>query len=164
MTTVQLTSGFEERDRAVIVRLLRAYEAGIGISLGFQSFDDELAALPGDYAPPGGAFIVARAERSDPVGVVALRMIDAKLAIGEMKRLYVDPAARGQALGRRLAQAAVEEARRLGVRLLRLDTLPQMVGAQALYEGLGFRDIANYNGNPIAGARFMELRLDKEAP
>ena len=158
--TIALSVGFHERDRVPLVGLLRAYEKGLGVSLCFQDFEAEIAALPGAYAPPGGALILAHRADGELVGTVALRTLDAANRICEMKRLYVAPAGRGQGLGRRLAQRAMEEARRLGYRSMRLDTLPVMQEAQALYAALGFRDIANYNGNPIAGARFLEKSLE----
>ncbi|MFM9849922.1 MAG: GNAT family N-acetyltransferase [Hyphomicrobiaceae bacterium] len=150
---------FSEADRAALVALLRDYEKGIGISLDFQSFGAELAALPGAYVPPDGALLIARSEADDLVGTVALRGLDRAEGICEMKRLYVAPAGRGQGLGRRLAEAAIAEARSLGYRAMRLDTLPSMQDAQRLYEILGFREIAKYNGNPIDGTRFLEKDL-----
>ena len=156
---ISLSAQFDERDRAALVDLLRAYERGLGVSLCFQDFEAELASLPGDYTPPEGALILARTSDGSLVGTVAVRGLDGADGICEMKRLYVAPAGRGQGLGRRLAERAIEEARRLGYRAMRLDTLPAMREAQALYGGLGFRDIANYNGNPIAGTRFLEKRL-----
>jgi ribosomal protein S18 acetylase RimI-like enzyme len=157
---IELTNGFHEADRPALVDLLRAYERGLGISLCFQDFESELAGLPGDYAPPDGALILARGGGGELVGVVALRALDRAGGICEMKRLYVAPAGRGQGLGRRLAGAVIGEARRLGYRAMRLDTLPSMREAQGLYERLRFRDIANYNGNPVAGTRFLEKDLE----
>lgn len=135
-----LVRGFEERDRERIVALLREYEAGIGISLCFQSFEDELAGLPGDYAPPGGVMLLARpAGTEDLVGFVAVRPVPGSPELCEMKRLFVRSAGRGSGLGRKLALAAIAEARRLGYARICLDTLPSMTAAQALYRGLGFR-------------------------
>lgn len=159
MQDIVLSTGFHERDRSALVKLLRAYEAGLGVSLCFQDFEAELASLPGDYAPPGGALVLARAGNGQLVGTVAVRALDAARGICEMKRLYVSPAGRRHGLGRRLAEHAIEAARALGYRTMRLDTLPSMREAQALYAALGFRDIANYNGNPIAGTRFLEKEL-----
>jgi ribosomal protein S18 acetylase RimI-like enzyme len=134
-----LTSGFHERDRARILALLKEYEAGIGVSLCFQNFAGELAGLPGDYAPPGGALILARMPGSDDlVGCVAVRAVPAARDACEMKRLYVRAAARGTRLGRRLALAAMAEGSRLGYTRMCLDTLPTMTAAQALYRQLGF--------------------------
>lgn len=150
MSPYILAAGFEERDRAEIVALLRAYEAGIGISLCFQDFDAELAGLPGDYAPPGGTFILARApaEPAHLVGCVAVRPVPARPGLCEMKRLFVQPSARGTGLGRELALAALREARRLGYTHMCLDTLPTMREAQALYKALGFRMTGVANTEP----------------
>ncbi len=157
---IVLTTEFHERDRIPLVNLLRAYEKGLGVSLCFQDFDAEIAGLPGDYAPPGGALILAHAADGNLVGTVALRALDPAQGICEMKRLYVAPEGRGHGLGRRLAERALTEAQRLGYRAVRLDTLPAMREAQTLYAALGFRDIANYNGNPVPGTRFLEKTLE----
>jgi ribosomal protein S18 acetylase RimI-like enzyme len=135
-----LEQGFHERDRAAVVALLREYEKGVGISLCFQQFEAELAGLPGDYAPPRGLMLLAREAASDRlIGCVALLPVPAATEACEMKRLYVRSSARGSGLGRTLALAAMEEARRLGYRRMCLDTLPAMAAAQALYRSLGFR-------------------------
>ena len=151
------------------------YAASLGLSLCFQNFEQELAELPGAYAPPGGALLMA-VENGEPLACVALRPLDGPLctaegedqagyaglepgAVCEMKRLYVRPQARGRGLGRAMAEAVIEEARGRGYRLMRLDTLPSMRRAIALYERLGFRDIPGYCVNPHEGARFLELAL-----
>jgi putative acetyltransferase len=140
MAKLVLTCGFEERDRERIVALLREYEAGTGISLCFQSFEEELAGLPGAYAPPGGAMLLARQEGGQELlGCVAVRPVPGSPEVCEMKRLYVTPDGRGTGLGRQLALAAMTEARRLGYRRICLDTLPSMTSAQVLYRDLGFR-------------------------
>jgi ribosomal protein S18 acetylase RimI-like enzyme len=132
--------GFAECDRERIVALLREYEAGIGMSLCFQGFDAEVADLPGDYAPPKGLMLLAReAGGGEFVGCVAVRPVPDVPDLCEMKRLFVRPAGRGTGLGRKLALAAITEARRLGYRRICLDTLPSMTSAQALYRALGFR-------------------------
>lgn len=155
---IDLIAGFREADRAELVVLLRAYETSLGIKLDFQSFAEELDALPGEYVPPDGALILARRART-LVGCVCVRAYDRAGGIAEMKRLYIVPDVRGSGLGRRLALAAIESARRAGYRAIRLDTLPSMVQAQALYTALGFHDIDNYNGNPVPGSRFLEKSL-----
>jgi GNAT superfamily N-acetyltransferase len=132
--------------------LFREYAASLPFALDFQDFDQELAGLPGAYAPPRGALFLARG-----AGCVGLRPIDETTC--EMKRLYVRPSARGKGLGRQLAEAVVAEARRLGYAHMRLDTVPGMDGAHSLYEELGFREIPAYRTNPVPGARFLELEL-----
>jgi len=142
----------DESDLDQIRDLLREYAASLTFRLDFQDFERELAELPGAYAPPRGALLLARGD-----GCVALRPLDDTTC--ELKRLYVRPHARGAGLGRRLVEAAVTDARRLEYAHMRLDTVPGMEAAQALYEQLGFREIAAYATNPIAGTRFLELDL-----
>jgi len=143
-------------DLPEVRRLLREYASALPFALDFQDFDDEVATLPGRYAPPGGALLVACLD-GRVVGCVGVRALDD--ATCEMKRLYVGESVRGGGLGRVLAEASIAEARRLGHRRMRLDTVPGMEAAQALYERLGFRDIAPYTANPVPGARFLELEL-----
>ena len=142
----------ESSDIEEVRALVREYAASLPFALDFQDFDRELNELPGDYAPPRGALLLAPG-----AGCVGLRPIDGTTC--EMKRLYVRPSARGTGLGRRLAEAAITEARTLGYKQMRLDTVPGMDSAQSLYERLGFEDIAPYRANPIPGARFLELQL-----
>jgi len=141
--------------------LFLEYAACVGVSLCFQNFDRELAELPGAYSAPEGRLLLASAD-GKPVGCVALR----KLAddVCEMKRLFLRSACRGQKAGRRLAQAVIEEARRIGYRRIRLDTLPSMREATALYRSLGFVEIEPYTCNPVTGALFMEHLLNDQEP
>jgi len=137
--------------------LARDYVAWIALDLAFQEIDAEIDGLPGEYAPPRGVLLVACPDGGEPVAMIALRPLDA--GAGEMKRLYVSPPARGQGLARALILRLLDEARALGYQEIRLDTLPMMSGAQALYAALGFRDIEPYYDTPIAGTRFMGRRL-----
>jgi ribosomal protein S18 acetylase RimI-like enzyme len=137
-------------------RLLREYEGSLGVSLCFQGFETELAALPGEYAPPGGRLLLAL-DAGQAVGCVTLRRLDDETC--EMKRLYLRPEFRGRGAGRLLATAIIGEAQKIGYKKMRLDTLPSMREAMALYESLGFKRIEPYCDNPIPGAIFMELKL-----
>jgi ribosomal protein S18 acetylase RimI-like enzyme len=142
---------------AVIRELFLEYAQSLGFSLCFQSFDKELAGLPGDYAPPEGRLLLATREGA-PCGCVALHKLDSSTC--EMKRLYVRPQSRGKGLGRALAEHVIADARQIGFQRLRLDTVePMMQAAVAMYRQLGFREIAPYRKNPIEGALYMELQL-----
>ena len=137
--------------------LFEEYQTGLGISLCFQNFDQELKNLPGDYAPPGGRLLLAT-DDAGLAGCIALR----KLApdVCEMKRLFVRPTHRGTGLGKTLVESLIDEARRLGYKKMRLDTLPgRMDKAIALYQSIGFIDIDPYYENPVPDAKFMELQL-----
>jgi ribosomal protein S18 acetylase RimI-like enzyme len=142
---------------AFIRELFLEYAESLGFSLCFQGFDQELASLPGDYAPPGGRLILATSN-TRAIGCVALHKITADVC--EMKRLYVRPKFRGKGLGRELAEKIIAEARRIGYKKLRLDTVePRMQKAVAMYRQLDFYEIPPYRSNPIEGALYMELQL-----
>jgi GNAT superfamily N-acetyltransferase len=132
------------------------YARSLPFGLEFQDFEDELASLPGEYAPPRGRILLAWVEGA-PAGCVALRPWDE--ARCEMKRMYARPAFRGRGVGRALAEAVLAEARAIGYRWMRLDTVPGMDAALALYRSLGFRDIPPYRHNPIPGAVYLEAEL-----
>ncbi|HEX8027786.1 MAG TPA: GNAT family N-acetyltransferase [Vicinamibacterales bacterium] len=136
--------------------MLKEYVNWIGLDLAFQEIDEEVAGLPGDYAPPRGALLVVP-DGNRLVAMIALRPIDQRIC--EMKRLFVRPEARSRGLAWQLVNAILEDARRLKYEEIRLDTLPMMGDAQKLYVAMGFVDIAPYYDTPIAGTRFMAKRL-----
>ncbi len=156
MQTIQVA---RETEIEAACELFSEYAASLGFDLCFQDFDKELRELPGEYAPPDGCLLLAH-DGEETLGCVALRRIDGQAC--EMKRLYVRPEARGQRLGRKLAEAIIDEARRIGNHRMRLDTLPEMGEAIALYRTLGFKETAAYRYNPMPGAIFMELELVAE--
>jgi GNAT superfamily N-acetyltransferase len=146
-------------DIPYVRQMLNEYVEWIGLDLAFQEIDAELDGLPGEYAPPFGALFVAVSTGVEGryLAMIALRPIDG--LVGEMKRLYVRPEARGRGLARQLIARLCDEAKRLGYAELRLDTLPMMSDAQALYAACGFVDIAPYYDTPIAGTRFMSKKI-----
>ena len=137
-------------------KLFEEYAEGIGLDLGFQNFARELEELEKMYAPPAGCLLLA-SQLELIVGCVGLRRFEGEIC--EMKRLYVQPSVQGQGLGRALAGAAIRQARKLGYRLMVLDTLASMKPARKLYRSLGFRETDPYYDNPIEGAVYMELDL-----
>lgn len=142
---------------AQVRELFLEYAKSLGFSLCFQNFDKELANLPGDYAPPEGRLLLAE-YNGQLAGCVALHKLSE--GICEMKRLYLRPQFRGKRVGRILADRIIVEARQIGYRRMRLDTVePVMRDAVAMYRKIGFREIEPYCTNPIAGALYMELEL-----
>ena len=155
---VRAQSGSAELDS--VRKIFREYAEGLGVDLCFQQFDQELATLPGDYAPPRGALLLAMVD-GELAGCCALRPLDTAdyPNAAEMKRLYVRPKYRGLGLGRRLAEATLDAARQAGYACVLLDTLDDMEAARALYVELGFEDIPPYYHNPIAGAHYLKADL-----
>ncbi len=145
-------------DQLPLVReLFLEYARSLDFDLCFQSFDEELAGLPGDYAPPRGALLLALHDGL-AVGCVALRPLEADIC--EMKRLYVRPTARGLKLGYALTTAIIEAGRAAGYRKMRLDTIgSSMQTAVEIYRRFGFVEIPPYRANPVPGALYMELTL-----
>jgi GNAT superfamily N-acetyltransferase len=137
--------------------LFREYEAWLDLDLCFQNFEKELAELPGKYAPPDGRLLLAY-EDDELAGCVALRRLSDEIC--EMKRLFLRQGFHGRGLGRELVNSILSEARSMGYRRMRLDTLPEHMGsAISLYRSVGFKEIAPYYNNPVPGALFMEIEL-----
>ena len=145
-----------EKDLRQAKIFFEEYAAGLDFALDFQNFEEELAGLPGDYAPPEGCLLLAY-YRDQVAGCVALRKIDRDIC--EMKRLFVRPSFRHLGIGGSLAQTVIQEAKRKGYTRMRLDTVPSMKEARGLYASLGFEPIPSYCHNPIPGAVFLELKL-----
>jgi len=159
---LRITQATTSNDLEEARTLFKEYEAGLGISLCFQSFDQELANLPGDYAPPQGRLLLAR-EHDQLLGCIALRPVGPTTC--EMKRLFVRPEYRARGLGRVLVEAIIEEARKIGYASMRLDTLPgKMDRAIALYRSIGFVEIPPYYNTPVDTTTFMELDLLTPTP
>jgi GNAT superfamily N-acetyltransferase len=143
-------------DIRTIRDLFQGYADSLNFELDFQDFREELETLPGKYALPLGSILVAK-ENGETVGCVAVRPLGSEIC--EMKRLYVKPEHRGKRIGRELALAIIEEAKRLGYKAMRLDTVIAMKEASALYLALGFQPIEAYCYNPLPGAMYFELKL-----
>jgi putative acetyltransferase len=158
--TVELLTPQLPADFDAVREIFREYADGLGIDLCFQGFEEELASLPGDYAMPRGALLLARVDGA-LAGCCALRPLDAAdyPNASEMKRLYVRPAYRGLGLGRQLTEAILDAARVSGYDHVLLDTLDDMEAARTLYEDLGFEEVPPYYHNPIAGAHYLMVTL-----
>lgn len=158
--SIQLITPADSHDIDIAREIFREYAEGLGVDLCFQGFEAELASLPGDYAAPRGALLLALVEGA-PAGCCALRPLDTVDYPNacEMKRLYVRRAFRGFGLGRQLAEAMLAGARQAGYACVLLDTLDDMEAARALYGELGFKEIAPYYHNPIAGAHYLKADL-----
>jgi GNAT superfamily N-acetyltransferase len=152
---VEVTS---QEDLEQVRILFTEYRAELMVEPCFQSFDQELASLPGSYAPPAGKLLLAKVI-GQPVGCIGLRPFPSDGAC-EMKRLYVRPPFRGDKIGRQLAERIVQEARNLGHRSMRLDSHPpSMAAAIRMYSKLGFREVSPDPVPPIEGLIYMELAL-----
>ena len=160
LPTIQLTTPTEADELDAVRGIFREYARQLGVDLCFQQFDEELAGLPGEYAAPRGALLLATVD-GELAGCCALRPLDAAdyPNAAEMKRLYVRKAFRGFGLGRQLAEATMDAARQAGYACVLLDTLDDMEAARALYEDLGFEEIPPYYQNPIPGAHYLKADL-----
>jgi ribosomal protein S18 acetylase RimI-like enzyme len=150
-------------DLASTVKLFSAYAASLDVDLSYQDFEAGMEATPGKYAPLAGELLLARHSNGTPVGWVGLRPIEHH-GCCEMKRLYVSPEGRGFGLGERLVDAIVKEAERIGYLEIRLDTLPSMAEAIALYRKPGFERIERYYDTPVTGTIFMRRSLIERSP
>ena len=158
--SVTLRTPASDADLQAVRDIFREYADTLGIDLDFQDFESELAGLPGDYAAPRGALLLAEVEGAI-AGCCALRPLDTAdyPNASEMKRLYVRRAFRGFGLGRELAEAMLDRARQAGYACVLLDTLDDMESARALYTDLGFEEIPPYYHNPIAGAHYLKVDI-----
>ena len=155
---VRLTVATDARDHDLARTLFREYAGTLPFALDFQDFEEELTALPGEYAEPRGTIVLAHV--GDHVaGCVALRPLPDDPGACEMKRMYVRPEFQGKGLGRKLGERILADARARGYRVMRLDTIDTMTAAIALYRDLGFRTIPAYRHNPIPGALYFEAEL-----
>lgn len=152
-----IVEAIEPGQIAGILALFRAYAASLPIDLAYQNFEEELASLPGMYRGPAGALLLARGDGGEALGCVGVQALSSDAC--EMKRLYVTPEGRGIGLGRALALEAISRAAAVGYAEMRLDTLPSMAAALALYESLGFERTAAYYDTPIARTLFLRRRL-----
>jgi ribosomal protein S18 acetylase RimI-like enzyme len=155
-----LTTPDSPEELQATAQIFREYAESLGIDLAFQQFEQELSTLPGDYAAPRGSLLLAWVD-GELAGCCALRPSDhVDLAnASEMKRLYVRPAFRRFGLGRLLAEAILDAARRQGYACVLLDTLDDMEAARSLYEDLGFEEVPPYYHSPIAGAHYLKVAL-----
>jgi GNAT superfamily N-acetyltransferase len=156
METIEIRAAEFPAEAEVVRRLFREYAGSLDTDLCFQSFEAELADLPGKYRPPEGRLLLAWSG-AEAVGCVALRPVSEYVC--EMKRLYVSPHVRGERLGRRLAERICQEARAAGYSRICLDTLPSMTAAIQLYTDMGFKPIDAYVYNPVPGAIFLASDL-----
>lgn len=144
------------RDMEVVRELFHEYQDFLGVDLCFQGFEDELATLPGKYAPPGGIVLIATLDQA-VAGCVAMRPLEG--GVCEMKRLYLRPGHRGLGIGRMLAEAVIDAAAVAGYTSMRLDTLDRLTEAIALYRSMGFELMDPYYHNPLDGVVYMEKRI-----
>ncbi len=160
LPSIQFVTPTTPEELGALRSIFRDYADSLDVDLCFQGFAAELAALPGEYAPPRGALLMALVGQ-ELAGCCALRPLDAVDYPNacEMKRLYVRPGFRKSGVGRQLAEAILDCARRVGYDCVLLDTLDDMESARALYQDLGFEEIPPYYHNPIAGAHYLKVNL-----
>lgn len=161
LPTVTLSAATDTEALDTARELFQEYADSLGVNLDFQDFENELATLPGDYAEPRGAILLAWVDGA-VAGCCALRPLDTSdyPNAAEMKRLYVRKAFRGFGLGQELAEGTLDAARRAGYACVLLDTLDDMESARALYAGLGFEEIPPYYHNPLPGSHYLKVDID----
>jgi GNAT superfamily N-acetyltransferase len=163
MSRFRLVNVRQADEISAAANLFREYADWLGIDLSFQGFEAELASLPGKYAPPMGELMLACSPAGDALGCVAVRPLEG-IAVCEMKRLYVRPVARGLGIGAALVAAIIKSAEKLGYAEMKLDTLPSMPEAFALYKRCGFLEIPAYYHNPVPGTVYLGKPLSPQAP
>lgn len=156
MSVFKIVQVQTESELVEIRRLFKEYTDWLGFDLSFQNFEQEFAELPGKYARPDGCLLLAH-EDTFVIGCVGLRKFETDIC--EMKRLYIRKEFRNKGYGKKLAQAVIDQARKIGYKYMRLDTVPWMHEAIGLYRSLGFYEITAYRFNPIQGALYFELKL-----
>ena len=159
--TISLTTPTQAHEMEVVRDIFREYAGTLDLDLSFQSFEEELNTLPGEYARPRGEILLAYVDGS-LAGCCALRPLDSVdySNAAEMKRVYVRKAFRGFGLGRQLAEAVLDVARLGGYACVLLDTLNSMESARALYTDLGFEEIPPYYHNPVSGSHYLKVDID----
>ncbi len=153
---IQIVHASSQEQMSIVRELFIEYAQSLNVSLCFENLDKEVSELPGVYAPPHGGILLAE-DGAKIAGCVALKKVDNRVC--EMKRLYVRVEFRGKGLGKKLAMSIGDEARKMGYERMRLDTLPSMKEAIALYHSLGFVEIPPYRDLPVSGALFMQVAL-----
>jgi ribosomal protein S18 acetylase RimI-like enzyme len=154
-----LVKARQPHEIAAAATLFREYADWLGIDLSFQDFENELKNLPGKYAPPDGELLLACSPAGDALGCVGVRPLD-RPKVCEMKRLYVRASARGAGIGSALVETIIKSAEELGYAEMKLDTLPWMEGAMALYQQFGFMEIEAYYNNPVPATRYFGKQLN----
>ena len=154
---LEIIEALEGKNIELVRGLFEEYAASLSFDLDFQDFERELANLPGDYGRPDGCLLIALSA-GNAIGCAAIRKLSE--GVCEMKRLYVTAQSRRAGIGRAICESVIAEAQRIGYTSMRLDTVPSMKVARALYVSLGFKEIEPYRYNPLEGAKFMELALD----
>jgi GNAT superfamily N-acetyltransferase len=154
---IELKEVRTDREFQTAAELFKEYVSQLGVDLSFQNFDQEVKDLSQEYSRPDGILFIAWQNEQTPLGCFGIRKLEDSVC--ELKRMYVSAQARGLGIGRQLLRKAVAAGRELGYTTMRLDTLPKMAAAMNLYEKEEFYEIAPYRFNPIAGTKYLEVKL-----